>query len=60
MDVFPWPLMEAEFQWVSSQNKRIKKTRNGVSMHSKDVNARMTALSMSSGAYSGLARHEPV
>jgi hypothetical protein len=52
--------MEAEFQWVSSQNKRIKKTRNGVSMHSKDVNARMTALSMSSGAYSGLVRHEPV
>jgi len=45
---------------MSSQIGRIKTTRKGVSCESEEENAWRTALSISSGSYSGLAIHESV
>ena len=54
------PQMDAEFQGVSSQTGRIITTKNEVSLVSDDTTAWMTALSVSSGSYFGLAIHEPL
>jgi hypothetical protein len=55
-----WPRIAAEFHGVSSQTGSIKTTRKGVSCDSEKERAWTTALSISSGSYSGLAIHEPV
>jgi hypothetical protein len=45
---------------VSSQTGRINATKKGVSGDSDESRAGRTALSMSSGSYSGLTIHEPI
>ena len=59
VDMLWWPRIAAEFHGVSSQTRRIRTTRKSVSCESKEARASRTALSMSSGSYSGLAIHEP-
>ena len=60
VDMLWWPLMAAEFHGVSSHIGRIITAKKGVSCASEEARACRTALSMSSGSYSGLAIHEPV
>ncbi len=60
VDMFSWPLMASEFHGVSSLIGSFKITINGVSVHSDDVSSCRTALSMSSGSYSGLVIQELV
>ena len=55
-----WPRIAAEFHGVSSQTRRIRTTKKGVSSDYEEVRVWRTALSISSGSYSGLAIHEPV
>jgi hypothetical protein len=55
-----WPRIAAEFHGVSSQTGRIKITRKGVFLDSKEASTWRNALTVSSGSYSGLAIHEPV
>ena len=50
-----WPRIAAEFHGVSSQIGRISTTKKGVYCASEEARACRTALSMSSGSYSGLA-----
>jgi len=59
VDMLWWPRIAAEFNGVSSQNGRIRTTRKGVFGESEETSAERTALSISSGSYSGLAIHEP-
>ena len=40
VDIFLWPRIEAEFHGVSSQTRRIKTTKNGISILSEEVDAR--------------------
>ena len=54
VDMLPWPLTAVEFHGVASHTGSIKTTRIGISMHSKEASAWITASSMSSGSYSGL------
>ena len=60
VDMLWWPRIAAEFHGVSSQIGRISTTKKGVSCASEEARACRTALSMSSGSYSGLAIHEPL
>ena len=55
-----WPRIAAEFHGVFSQTGSIKTTKKGVSCDSEEERAWRTALSISSGSYSGLAIHEQV
>ncbi len=59
VDMLWWPRMAAEFHGVSSQTRRIKTAKKGVSCVSEEARACRTALSMSSGSCSGLAIHKP-
>ncbi len=60
VDMLWWPLRADEFHGVSSQTGKIIATKKGVSRASEETRACRTALSMSSGSYSGLVIHEPV
>jgi hypothetical protein len=60
VDMLWWLRIAAEFHGVSSQTGRIKTTKKGVFVDSEEASAWRTALSISSGSYSGLAIHEPV
>jgi hypothetical protein len=60
IDMLWWPRIAAEFHGVYSQIGSIKTTRKGMSCFSEEARAWRTALSMSSGSYSGLVIHEPV
>ncbi len=60
VDMLWWPRIAVEFHGVSSHTGSIKTTRKGVSFASEEERAWRTALSISSGSYSGLAMHEPV
>ena len=60
VDMLMWPLIALEVQGESSQVGRIITTRNGSSRCSEEAKACRTALSMSSGSYSGLAKQDPV
>jgi hypothetical protein len=60
VDILWWPLMAAEFHGVSSHTGRIITAKKGLSCASEEARAWRTALSMSSGSYSGLAIQEPV
>ena len=55
-----WPRIAVEFRGMSSYTGSIKTTRKEVSYASEEERAWRTALSISSGSYSGLAMHEPV
>ena len=58
--MWPWPVIAVEFRGVSSHTGSITTTRNGVFVHSEDASGCITALSTSSGSYSGLAMQELV
>ncbi len=60
VDMLWWPQIAAKFQGVSTQTRRIKTIRNGVSCNSEEEKMWRTALIISSGSYSGLTLHEPV
>ena len=60
VDMLWWPRIAAELHGVSSQTGNIKINRKGVSCDSEEERAWRTALSISSGSYSGLAIQEPV
>jgi len=55
-----WPRIAAEFHGVFSQPERIKTTRKEEYDDSNKASAWRTALSISSGSYSGLDIQEPV
>ena len=60
VDMLWWPLMADELHDVSSHIGRIRTAKKGWSCAKEEARACRTALSMSSGSYSGLAIHEPV
>ena len=60
VDMLWYPRIAVEFHGVSSHNGRTKTTRKRVSGDYEEARAWRTALSISSGTYSGLAIHEPV
>jgi hypothetical protein len=60
IDMLWWPRIAAEIHGVSSQTGRITTTRKGVACDSEEETAWGTALSITSGSYSGLAIHELV
>ncbi len=58
--MLPWPLIATEFHGVVCQTGSIITTRNEVSVHIYEASAWSTAISISSGSYSGLMMQELV